>query len=246
MERAKLLYSGTGLISDVGCRRSINEDRALARPEVGVWVVADGMGGHAAGDFASQAIVDEIALVAPAPSLDILEAGVRLALTTANRKIQDRSEQLGMSTIGSTVAALLVLEDEYVCLWSGDSRVYVQREEGCLIMQLTRDHTEVQGLVDAGAITTDQARKWPGKNVITRAIGVFPDIELERTWGHVFRGDLFILCSDGLTEHLTDDEIKTFALEADPQRACEEMVAETLARGGKDNVTVLCAAFRGA
>ncbi|MCW2304796.1 serine/threonine protein phosphatase PrpC [Rhodovulum sulfidophilum] len=232
----------TGMATDVGCRREINEDDMIARPDLGLWAVADGMGGHAAGEFASQAIVTELSEAGlPASAVD-LQARFMERLIRANDRIRAHSAELAAGPIGSTVAALLVHEDSYGVVWCGDSRGYLLRD-GHLVQQ-SRDHTELRAALEAGRITPEEARTWPRRNVITRAIGVGPDPECDIVSGRIAPGDLFLLCSDGLTEHLDDTEIADILLDLPPQAACEALIAETVARGARDNVTAVVLACR--
>jgi protein phosphatase len=144
--------------------------------------------------------------------------------------------------VGCTLAALVIFDDAYACVWSGDSRIYRARKG--LVEQVTRDHTEAQELVDRGTLTPDEARTWPRRNVVTRAIGVFDQPELEMVQGHLQDGDLFVVCTDGLTQHVGDDEIGRMANLRPLERAVDEMIATTLARGAQDNVTVVTVACR--
>lgn len=227
----------TGHATDVGRVRRINEDSHIARPDCGLWAIADGMGGHAAGDWASQTIVVTLNSVGVPGSLEDLEARFMERLTHANQLILDHAAELANGTIGATLVSLLVHADTWACIWSGDSRAYLMR--GGQLVQQSRDHTEVRALLDAGSITPEQAATWPRKNVITRAIGVTPLPQCDKVGGPLAVGDTFVLCSDGLTEHLSDDEIAAYAGGLAAQEACDAMIAETLARGAKDNVTVV-------
>lgn len=227
----------TGEATDTGCRRTVNEDSFLVSSDAGLWVVADGMGGHAAGDFASQGITEALGTIIPRKSPAALMALVRSRLAEAHDRIQRHARQLDTGQIGATVAALLVHGNQYACLWAGDSRVYLLRAGQ--FAQCTRDHTEVQMLLDTGAISPDEAALWPRRNVITRAIGVGDGPELDVVSGELADNDIFVLCSDGLTGHLSDDEIAEFVGTLAPQAACDAMVALTLERGARDNVTVI-------
>lgn len=229
----------TATLSDVGCVRKVNEDSLLAMPDSGLWLVADGMGGHAAGDFASQSIVAEMQTVGvPGGAVD-LRARFMERLGRANSRILQHAAELGNGTIGSTVAALLVQQGHYASIWSGDSRVY--RLRGGVLTQVTRDHTEVRALLDAGTITPAEAEAWPRKNVITRAIGVTPDPECDMIEGVLADGDVFLLCSDGLTEYFHDDELERVMGDKldDLDALCTQLVQTALDRGGKDNVSVV-------
>jgi serine/threonine protein phosphatase PrpC len=155
----------------------------------------------------------------------------------ANDRIKEIATERGGVMIGTTVAAILAHGHDYSCVWAGDSRVYLIR--GDEITQITRDHTEAQELVDSGALTPEQAKTWPRRNVITRAIGIFDDPDLEVREGRIEAGDAFVICSDGLTGHLSDADILDRVTAARPQEACDELIAATLDRGASDNVTVV-------
>lgn len=227
----------TGLATDVGCRREINEDSLLARPDYGLWAVTDGMGGHAAGDFASAAIVSELDSVGIPASANDLQARVLERLMRANQRIRDHAEELGNKTVGATVVVLLVHAREFACLWSGDSRLYLRR--GDSFVQISRDHTEARALLEAGSISEDEARRWPRRNVITSAIGVSATPAYELLSGRVEVGDTFLLCSDGMPEHMEDAEVSEMLAALPPQAACDAIIREVLAREARDNVTVV-------
>ncbi|NVK16943.1 MAG: serine/threonine-protein phosphatase [Rhodobacteraceae bacterium] len=237
----------TGSATDVGCRRDVNEDALLARPDWGLWAVADGMGGHEAGDFASSAIVRQLDTIGHAASGEDLTSRLMDRLLQANRLIRARGEELGGSTVGSTVVTLLVHGCRYTCIWSGDSRAYLLRN-GQLVQQ-SRDHTEANALLIAGTITPEEAENWPRKNVITRAVGTGSEPQCDQVCGRLEPGDVFCLCSDGLTEHLQDHEIAACLASMPPQQACDALIRETRNRGARDNVTVVavrCTAAGGA
>lgn len=227
----------TGAGSHTGVVRDHNEDSYLAKAESGVWVVADGMGGHEAGDFASQAIVNGIASIGRPASAPDLQARFMERLTRAHGAIIDKSRELGGATIGATLVALLAHDDLFACIWSGDSRIYLMRDGE--YRQVTTDHTEVQELLNSGAITEEQAEHWPRKNVITRAIGVSQTPNTDETFGALQAGDVFLLCSDGLTEHVEDHEMADALTAHGPQDACDLLIETTLSRGARDNVTVI-------
>lgn len=212
-----------------------NQDSCLVRPDIGLWAVADGMGGHEAGEIASQAVVSALNAVANAASAaDLLEQS-RTQVLRANRDILALSEQRGV-TIGTTVAILLIRDDHYACLWAGDSRVYAIK--GGEIAQLSVDHTEVEELVSSGALSREEVRNWPS-NVITRAVGVGSAPELDIVSGPATLGDTFVVCSDGLTRHLSNEEILAHVVRHRPQDACDAMLQLALQRGGLDNFTVI-------
>jgi serine/threonine protein phosphatase PrpC len=225
-------------LSDRGRVRQQNEDSIGAFPEFGLWVVADGMGGHAAGDVASRIIVEEMGSLGVPISAQDQRARVLERLDRAHGRILNHSRDSGLGGAGSTVAALLLYGSELACVWAGDSRVYLMREGR--LTQLTRDHSEVALMVAAGTLTEDQARTAPRRNVITRAIGIGQAVEPDIATGVIKDGDRLLLCSDGLTEHLTDAEIAAFmgrGLAA--EGVANALINETLQRGARDNVSVI-------
>jgi protein phosphatase len=206
------------------------------RTEAGLWAVADGMGGHEAGDLASQLIVKALHRVPETQSaVELLEA-TENRLFVANQEIIEISRQRGGAIMGSTVAILLISEDHYACIWAGDSRLYLISHN--TIRQLSRDHTEVEEMLANGVVTPDEAKHWP-QNVITKAIGVHDNPELEIVTGAFDDNAVFVLCSDGLTKHVSDDEIRTHAWAHSAQESCDRLVALAVDRGGYDNVTVV-------
>lgn len=226
------------LRSDVGRVRKVNEDSAISLTESGLWVVSDGMGGHRAGDFASQTIVGNLSSVGVAISLEDLKARFMDRLSTANATILNRAQELGEGTIGATLASLLIHAGTFAAVWSGDSRVY--RMQNGVLTRLSRDHTEVQALLDSGRITEEEAENWPRKNVITRAIGVGDVPQCDVNEGALADRDLFLICSDGLTEYFEDGELSGLLAGADSLETLgDHLIATANARGGKDNVSVI-------
>ena len=229
-----------GAATDVGKVRRQNEDNYLAATRLGLWAVADGMGGHEAGDIASRVVVEELAAIAVPATASELLASCERHIVSANSRLKKLGDERG-ALIGTTVAVLLIFDGHYAAVWSGDSRIYRVRQHR--IEQISVDHTEVQELVSAGKLTAEEARVWPRRNVITRAIGVSDDPELEIKGGALEPGDIFVICSDGLTVHVEDQEILALASEHRPQQACDLLVALTLERGAIDNVTVVAMRF---
>lgn len=236
MIEAPFLFE-TGAASDTGRVRNHNEDSFLTQPESGVWLVADGMGGHQAGDFASRTIAESVASVGRPASAPDLQARFLDRVARAHAIIQDQSRRLNGATVGATLVALLTYDRHFACIWSGDSRIYLLR--GGQFQQVTTDHTEVNELLRQGAISAEQAASWPRRNVITRAIGVHDRPMTDEIAGALAHGDTFLLCSDGLTEHVEDREMAEALSTMAPQQACDALVQTTLARGAKDNVTVV-------
>ena len=220
----------------VGCRRKVNEDAILARPELRLWAVADGMGGHHAGDVASARVIEALAQGAHGGDIQARTSDVRQQLEATNAQLRALAN-VGPEpkTIGSTVVAMVVEAGAFACLWAGDSRIYLLRERA--LTQLTRDHSLVQELVDLGEIDPADARTHPNGNVITRAVGADDRLEVDVVTGDVRPGDAFLLASDGLTRLLTDDELLG-GLRVDRLESAADHLLETcLARGAPDNVS---------
>jgi serine/threonine protein phosphatase PrpC len=243
LDKPSLRFESFGL-SHAGCVRELNEDRFLIAPRSGLWLVADGMGGHDAGEIASASIVEHLATLGVASSAPDLRARFEDRVVRANAQIWSIAQARGGTTIGSTVAALITFDRQFACIWLGDSRVYLVRDGA--ISQLSHDHTEVQELLDHGVITPEEARVWPRRNVITRAVGVEEEIATDMELGQARPGDVFVLNTDGLTAHVNDQEILEAAVSYPPQGACETLVGKVLERGGTDNVTVVVVKCHGA
>ncbi|WP_293865848.1 protein phosphatase 2C domain-containing protein [uncultured Alsobacter sp.] len=222
--------------------RDHNEDSFCLRPDSGLWVVADGMGGHAAGEVASAAIVEVLGAVGPQESAANLMKACDDGLAEANARIRAYAAQRSHGVMGATVAVLLTFGEHFACVWSGDSRVYLVRQH--TILQVTRDHTEAEDLLAQGVLTEAEAKAWPRRNVITRAIGVFEEPMLDHRHGELEPGDIFVLCSDGLTGHVEPDEILAAVSRRRAEIAVGELIGMTLDRGAKDNVTVVVIRYR--
>jgi serine/threonine protein phosphatase PrpC len=229
-----------GAATHVGRVRRQNEDNYLVATRCGLWAVADGMGGHEAGDIASRLVVEELAAIGIPASASELLASCEQHIVSANSQLKKLGDERG-ALIGTTVAVLLIFGGHFAAVWSGDSRIYRIRRHR--IEQISVDHTEVQELISQGKLTAEEARAWPGRNVITRAIGVSDNPELEIKGGALESGDIFVICSDGLTAHVEDKEILTLASAHRPQQACDLLVTLTLERGAVDNVTVVAVRF---
>jgi serine/threonine protein phosphatase PrpC len=227
----------TGAATNVGKVRLRNEDSYLTRPEAGIWAVADGMGGHEDGDLASHTVTEALkSIVSPNSASELLSL-CEDRIFEANTRLQELSRRRGGIIIGTTVTVLLAFDGYFASLWCGDSRIYMVRNGE--ITQVSRDHTEVQDLLAKGVITAEQAATWHGSNVITRAIGVVDTPELELSSGPLNAGDVFVICTDGLTQHVKDDEILQHVAANGPQAACDRLIVLTLERGAVDNVTVI-------
>ena len=229
--------------SDVGMVRQHNEDACLDRPDLGLWVVADGMGGHSAGDVASQMIVERLEALNTAPELARFVEQVETALEAVNQELRLLAASKAASTIGSTVVALLARDAHAVCVWAGDSRAY--RVRGGRLLQITQDHALVADLVERGVLTAEQAQNHPQSNLVTRAVGAGDVLKLDYEIVALRPGDRFILCSDGLDKEVSDDELlEAASRQGDPSPA-SSLVELALSRGSRDNVTVIVVDIHG-
>ncbi|PVV06252.1 MAG: hypothetical protein B6D77_16275 [gamma proteobacterium symbiont of Ctena orbiculata] len=229
-------------ISDKGKVRSINEDAYLDRSDLGIWVVADGMGGHAAGDIASEMIINELKSITPGDSLGALASDVEQRLQHVNQQLLLESQRRGGEIIGSTVVTLLTYQGYCIYQWAGDSRIYLYRRER--LKQLSRDHSQVEELIEQGLVTSDQAEQSPIANYITRAVGANEELELEAEIFEPCDGDLFLLCSDGLNKEVSDAEIAETLGSYTFQEALQRLFDLAMERGARDNVTLVLAQVR--
>ena len=225
--------------TDVGTVRTNNEDSYVCRPEIGLWMVADGAGGHDHGEVASRMLAAALAAAEGLAGSDLV-AEIRASVSRTHQQLRARADaeadRYGHPvTIASTLAVFLASGPHYACLWAGDSRIY--RLRGTQFDQLTRDHSLVQVLVDEGAITAEQAERHPHANVITRAIGADgPEPELDKVTDRAECGDRFLLCSDGLNKALDERLIARLVATDDPAR---RLVDAALEYGVRDNVTAI-------
>ena len=239
MAHASLFRWQSASLSDVGRVRSVNEDACLEQPERGLWAVADGMGGHTLGDVASRMVVDALARMTGEGDLAMRAAEVRACLADVNRRLMTEAAMREVQTIGSTAAVLLAGDARCICLWAGDSRIYLYRDS--TLQQLTRDHSHVEELVSRGLLSPDEARRHPARNLITRAVGVADTLELEEGDTEVRDGDMFVLCSDGLSNEVDAQQMAALLARQDCRLAAQRLVEEALEHGGRDNVTVVVA-----
>ncbi|AOY97347.1 serine/threonine protein phosphatase [Cupriavidus sp. USMAA2-4] len=229
--------------TDVGRVRLRNEDACLDLPGRGLWAVADGMGGHALGDYASQAVVAALAaLPAPATLQDALR-DARAALQRVNQALLDEAARRRVPCIGSTVVVLLACGApracRCACLWAGDSRLYALRDGH--LSRITHDHNRAEELRARRLITAGQARHHPAQNLVTRALGAAATLETEEREIEAEAGTVFLLCSDGLSNELCDEDIASIlaACGDDCAQAARALVQAALERGGSDNVSAV-------
>ena len=222
-------------LSHPGKVRTNNEDALFANAGTGVFAVADGMGGHERGEWASAAIVDGLAAVRGG-DFDSLLDGVSAAIHGANSVIYSEAQEKSVS-MGSTAVALVLKDDRFAVMWAGDSRAYVLRDG--VLHQLSRDHTRVQEMVDRGLLTAEEGLHHPMGHVLSRAVGVGKELELDGIADAPSAGDIFLLCSDGLYGVVTDDEISSLLAASPIAEAANSLIDLCLARGAPDNVTVV-------
>jgi protein phosphatase len=223
--------------TDVGLVRSRNEDSYLALPERGLWAVADGMGGHAFGDVASRKVVDALATVAAPENMAQFVAAASDQVTRVNQELRAEAAARQVSVMGSTVVAMLACGREVACLWAGDSRIYLYRN--ARLQQLTRDHSQAEELKSLGIVPEDAVPAPAIANMITRAVGAADALELELATVEARDGDIFLLCSDGLSNPVDEQAIVGALAPGDCARAAQQLVELALANGGRDNITVV-------
>jgi protein phosphatase/serine/threonine-protein phosphatase Stp1 len=221
----------------VGTVRTRNEDSFVNRPDIGVWAVADGAGGHQAGEVASGMVADGLSTVPGGLGAAQLLYEARSRIFRAHELLRAEAERRGAdATLATTVVLLLARDDHYACLWAGDSRAYLLRR-GRLI-QITHDHSLVQELIDAGSISAEAATHHPRSNIITRAIGANGDpLDLDKVSDRLQPGDRFLLCSDGLSKIVPGQQLAY--LLATAKTPAEHLVAAALQRRADDNVTAV-------
>jgi len=235
----------SGAATHVGCVRKLNEDSYLDRADLGLWAVADGMGGHDAGDHASQLTIAGLDRIQPPASAPAFLSGVKMALRSANEDLRREAAERGPGhIIASTVVALLTYGQHFACVWAGDSRLYRLRDE--TLAQISHDHSHVQEMVDRQLLTPQEARNHPYSNVVTRAVGAADELVLESRHDRLRSGDLFLLCSDGLTKEVEDDEIRAILMRESLFDAPYALIESAVTHGASDNVTVVAVQCRGA
>jgi protein phosphatase/serine/threonine-protein phosphatase Stp1 len=231
MEAERFLSWAT---THAGTVRTHNEDALVNRPDLGLWAVADGAGGHARGDVAARMVAEALESIShDLPANEVL-AQVRQKITEAHEALRASQNDERQEISATTVVVLIARGDHYACLWAGDSRGYLLRDGQ--LLQITRDHSMVQELVDAGAISPGDAEKHPNANIITRAVGSEGELDLDKVTNRLLPGDRFLLCSDGLSKTLPESELARLLAMSPPT---DHLVEAALARQGRDNVTAV-------
>ena len=222
-----------------GTKRKYNEDTWVDRPDIGVWAVADGAGGHQAGEVASGMIAEALDSLPTELSASELLCAVRTCIAETHQALRDEAERRGNNTvIASTLVAFLARGEHFACLWAGDSRAYLLRDGQ--MRQITKDHSLVQELVDNGTIREEDAEKHPHANVITRAVGAdVGELVLDKVSGRLQQGDRFMLCSDGLSKTVPFHQIAELMESNNGVPSPQSLVAAALALNVTDNVTAV-------
>lgn len=251
--RAGMWYSpscnvAAAAVTHVGHKRSVNEDAYYCNPVKGIWAVADGMGGYAAGDVASQSVIMALRSAAKSGSFEMRISAVKQAIMSANQHL--RSELTipsGCRQLGTTIVVLLMDEDSRrcACLWVGDSRLYALRNQN--LFQLSKDHSLVQEMVDRGLLEDHERDGHPQSNIITRAVGIEDNLDIDVVEFEMLPGDLYILCSDGLYGELPPGKLLALLQDqgadiALPDQRCRwatrTLLSAVLDTKARDNVTI--------
>jgi protein phosphatase/serine/threonine-protein phosphatase Stp1 len=222
-----------------GTKRKHNEDTWVDRPDLGIWAVADGAGGHQAGEVASGMIAEALDSLPPGLSASELLGAVRARIAETHRALQEEAARRGGNTmIASTLVALLARGEHFACLWAGDSRAYMMRDGE--MRQITKDHSLVQELVDSGTIAPEDAESHPHANIITRAVGAdIDDLVLDKVSGRLQHGDRFLLCSDGLCKTVPFQQMADLMRGDNGVPPPQSLIAAALALDVTDNVTAV-------
>jgi len=223
--------------SDAGNVRSFNEDAFLDMPERQLWAVADGMGGHAAGDVASNEVVASLANIAASEKLNAASGLVAGAILRANDQLRHMARERGKGVvIGTTVVAATARGNRMALLWAGDSRAY--RLRGNAFSQLTHDHDLLSDMTAKNA-SEELIAAVMQSNVVARAVGAHDKLDIDEVRVSVEPGDAYLICSDGLYKEVSDERIQTILRETDPARSAALLIDAALKSGGRDNVTVI-------
>jgi len=237
LEATRVVLNSAGA-THRGMVRDHNEDAFLERPDIGLWAVADGAGGHDNGDLASRTVVEALGSIALADNAPALMTAVREAVEGANRDLRATAAARGSSMMASTVVGLLSFDGHYAGFWVGDSRLYLLR--GGRLSRISHDHSVVQELIDSGQLDPDQAARHPRRHHLTRAVGAADDVHIDVRQGRLVPGDRFLLCSDGLCGLVDEDQIAHILARGPVEDTVMALVDTALVMGAPDNVTALC------
>ncbi len=229
-------------MTDKGSRRKSNQDAFLDFPEVGLWAVADGMGGHHSGDVASRVTIEHLTRYRGATSLSQIEEVLSAHIQAANRTLLDVARKSHFDDVlGTTIVALAIAGRYAALLWAGDSRIYRLRHRQ--LERLTTDHSLVQELKNRGRLENGRLENHPASNVITRAVGTRHELLLDKSQIELQAGDRYLLCTDGLFKELPEPEIATLLETQDLEECNENLILAAKQAGGRDNITTLLLDF---
>ncbi len=224
--------------TNVGVTRELNEDSLLSLPQKLFWAIADGMGGYEAGNVASNMIVASLQELGSRDSLNQLVNSIEDRLLDVNHRILEYADiMLEGRTLGSTVVSLAIKGRVGVCLWAGDSRLYRFRNQQ--LIQLSRDHSQVEEQIQQGYITAEQAENHPESNVITRAVGAHHQLYVDINMFSAQLGDIFLLCSDGLYNMVSRAALIETLSSCPIDRAVGSLIQQAIDGGGSDNISVI-------
>lgn len=225
-------------ITHVGSVREVNEDSILSRAENGLWVVADGMGGYEAGDLASSMLVEALSDIPLENSISANINTIEKAINDVNQKIIEHSEiEFGGRVFGSTVVAVFFQDTFGSVLWAGDSRLYRLRAN--TLSRLTKDHSQLQEMLDSNLLLPEEIENYPDQNVITRAVGAEKDLMLDFQVFEIEEDDKFLLCSDGLYNSINEDQIQSILNRGSIKLNSEQLIQISLENGASDNVSFI-------
>lgn len=230
----------TGARTHEGHVRSNNEDSFVAADQNGLWAVADGMGGHENGEWASACVVEELERGPLPEDFDEACREIGARIHRSNELIYRGGVERGVQ-MGTTVVALYVHGQRFAVLWVGDSRAYLLR--GASLHQLSRDHTQVQEMVERGLLSPEEAEEHPMSHVLTRAVGVAETVEVDVIQDEIEPGDTFLLCSDGLHGYVDEARISHILAAPTPEEVADTLMEAAFENGAPDNVTVVATRF---
>ena len=232
----------SGAATHAGAANRLNEDAFVNRPDLGLWAVADGAGGHESGEVASAEVAGLLQTIDAGLSAAEMLLEVRSRLEAAHARLHAEASRHGDGAmVATTVVVLLARDDHFACLWAGDSRAYLLRDH--TLTKITRDHSLVQALVESGTISEAEAIGHPQANVITRAVGADSDVlELEKRTGQLMAGDRLLLCSDGLSKTLPEEQLAEL-LSGDDATGAARLVTAALTAQATDNITAVTIDF---
>lgn len=229
-------------LTDPGKVRQVNQDAFWISGTSGgmkAWAVADGMGGYKGGEIASGQLVEMLGEIDPVTGIDRLGERIQQVVKQVNSNLIKLAVEMGTGPIGSTLIVLIVDEDgRGLCLWAGDSRLYRLRDQE--LEQISTDHSQVQGLLDYGIISEQEAENHPAANIITNAVGVDDRLFIDQKELDICVGDVYLLCSDGVNKELDNHAIRRALSQDDAEKIVTTVISGALANGGRDNITAVC------